>query len=270
MTKPWNGLQDLTRPIPAASVTGPLIDTFYRKRMGLWIVWSLLPPDENDFYRTVILLGAFKNRAHARFAADTAYVACRSDSTFLPMMRELLVEADDFLDVLHAVSHYADSAPWICHHRVTEKVFSPLSGSDVEALTCQIENNNRIQDWRFVWAGTGAARLPTLIRIKNRMPVAAFVLGRDIFRTGSISVWLDDKAHDVPCHPLVLDENLLSNEALDNIEIVMRYCDDVLNNRYGVDTNAPEMLAALREENYRESARQMAHVFGTGGFVGEA
>jgi hypothetical protein len=275
MTRPWSGIQHLTRPIPSNDIGGMLIDTFYRRGLDTWVVWALLPVEDDGMHHRVILLGAFRDRAQARFAADTAQVACRQDLHYMPMMHELLQEGEhggDAMDVLHAVSHFADSAAWLCEHRVRTSVLSRLCGSDLERLTHQIENRRDIvQDWRFVWVGVqGQLPVPTLIRMRGKKPAAAFVLTHDTFDDEMVSVWLNGVSHDLPCKVVDISSNVLSSRVLDNLAAIMGFCDEELARTHGADTNAPEFIALLREENYRASARQMSQAFGTGNFVGVA
>jgi hypothetical protein len=209
----------------------------------------------------------------ARFAADTALVAAQHDSNVMPMMVDLLSETDgDFLGVLHAISHIADMSPWLCPHIQHKRVLSPLAQSDLERLTLQIEqSDNTIQDWRFMWVRTpGCLPCPSLVRVRDNKAAAAVVLENGTFEHDTVSFWLDSKEHKIPCRPTAIAENPLSEPVLDNLDAVMRYCDKLLRERYGADSNAPELIALLREESLRESTRQVAQAFGTASFVGEA
>lgn len=272
-TRSWNGVQSLHRPVPVATTQGPWVDVFYRQRLDLWVVWSFIPPERDAFHRKIILLGAFRDRARARFAADTALAAMRRDYGVMPMMQDLMHEGDgDFMSILHGISHIADVAPWKCEERSTVKMLSRLCSSDIELLTRQIESHaQNIQDWRFMWLGQpGQQPSPTLIRVRGRKPAAAVVLEHDTFAGKEVKFWLDGKEYGLPCRPADVSENPLAQPVLDNLASIMQYCDKILHERYGSDTNAPEFLAILKEENIRESTRQMACAFGKGAFVGEA
>lgn len=254
-----------------AATQGHWVDLFYRKRLNLWIVWSFVPPDEDGLHRKIFLVGAFRDRARARFAADTALAAIRRDTGVMPMMNDLLAEGD-FMHVLHAVSHVADAAPWHCDERNTRAIMSRLGPQDLERLTQQIEqHNDNIQDWRFMWLGQpGHQPCPTLIRVRGQQPAAAVVLEHDTFAGPEVRFWLDGKESQLPCRPADVTSNPLAGPVLDNLAAIMQHCDKVLYERYGADSNAKELIALLREENLRESTRQIAQAFGTAHFVGEA
>lgn len=269
----WDGIQSLHRPVSVQLTQGPWVDVFYRKRLGLWIVWSFIPPEDGEFHRYIILLGGFKDRARARFAADTALSTMRHDYGVMPMLRDLLVDSEgDFMNVLHGISHIADIAPWKCEERPTVAILSPLCSSDIEVLNRQIEQHaQNIQDWRFMWLGQPGHRpSPTLIRVRGQKPAAALVLEPDTFAGKEVKFWLDGKEYELPCKPTEVAQNPLAQPVLDNLARIMQYCDKVLNERYGSDTNGPEFLAVLKEENTREATRQLGQAFGTAHHVGEA
>ena len=274
MARPWTGIQRLPKPVEIETAKGLLVDIFYRPRMKLWVVWTFAPPSaKGGSLREIVLLGGFRDRAKARFAADTALVAAQHNSSVMPMMAELLVDSDgEFTSVLHAISHVADFSPWLCPHIRHHNVLPPLCAADLGRLSNQIDRYTQsIQDWRFMWVKTpGNIPCPSLIRVRSNQAAAAVVLEDGTFSGETVRFWLDSKEHQIPCRPTSMAENPLSEPVLENLTAVMAYCDKLLRERYGADSNAPELIAILREESMRESTRQIAQAFGTAHFVGEA
>jgi len=273
MTREWDGIQTLPRPVPVEKIGGLLVDVFYRRRLDLWIVWTYIPTPEGAPISDIIMLGAFHDRARARFAADTAIVAANKESNIMPMMLDLLDDNDgNFIGVLHGISHVADAAPWFCEHTNKRKVLSPLARSDLLLLNDQIERyTESCQDWRFIWLEQEGVPYPALVRIKGETAAAAIVMEDATFATDKVTFWLDGAEHEIPCAPTSLAENPLGDVVLANLGSVMRYCDTLLDMRYGAGpSNASALLATLKEENHRESVRQMAEVFGTSHFIGQA
>lgn len=268
----WSGVQELARPISIAAAKCPIIDLYFRSRLGLWVVWAFIPPMSGDHYEQIILLGAFRDRARARFAADTAMASFRQSTEIVPMMPELLADGGDYLDVMHGISHVADSAPWLCAHRTQGRILSRMSNDDIERLTKQIEDHaSKVEDWRFMLLRPpGYHQTLALVRARDQLPIAALFITPDAFGLGKVRFWLDGADHELPCTASGGDNPVLSMHVLRNLETVTSYCDAHLSAKYAADTNAPSMLALLRESSQQESVRQVARVFGTDSLVGLA
>lgn len=271
--RPWNGIQRLTRPVSALLHGGPWIDTFYRARLDLWVVWAFIPPepDAPPVHRDIILLGAFKERAKARLAADTALAYLRTDQAIMPMMLDLL-GSNDLMGVLFGVSCAADSSPRPTSDHLSGRVLSRLCDSDLERLTQQIEDHpDTVQDWRFVWVGPPDGHpVPALMRRRQDVPVAAITLEADCFSGPEARFWLDGEELRQPCRSTEIHDNVLSPVVLGNLDQLMQRCDKTLHDRYGADSNAQDLLVLLQTEQRNEAVRQISVAFGTSSFVGEA